>query len=129
MPDREKVIECLQKAKMVIETWVPMFEQYNTPAGIDDAIALLKELESKEARRVEERVQSCLKCEEYRMFHGTVLVSPVIREDGTRWREPFDLTGTWLYRPDVDTWYCTPDDGGMTKSWVPAILSNFRIHY
>ena len=41
--DREKVIECLQKAKMVIETWVPMFEQYNTPAGIDDAIALLKQ--------------------------------------------------------------------------------------
>ena len=41
--DREKVIECLQKAKIVIETWVPMFEQYNTPAGIDDAIALLKQ--------------------------------------------------------------------------------------
>lgn len=43
MPDKEKIIECLQKAKMVIETWVPMFEQYNTPAGIDEAIALLKE--------------------------------------------------------------------------------------
>jgi hypothetical protein len=41
--DRENVIECLQKAKMVIETWVPMFEQYNTPAGIDDVIALLKQ--------------------------------------------------------------------------------------
>ena len=44
--DRDKVIECLQKAKMVIETWVPMFEQYNTPAGIDDAIILLKEQEA-----------------------------------------------------------------------------------
>ena len=43
--DRKKVIECLQKAKTVIETWVPMFEQYNTHAGIDDAIALLKEQE------------------------------------------------------------------------------------
>ena len=41
--DSENVIECLQKAKMVIETWVPMFEQYNTPAGIDDVIALLKQ--------------------------------------------------------------------------------------
>lgn len=44
--DKEKVIECLQKAKMVIETWVPMFEQYNTPSGIDDAIAILKEQEA-----------------------------------------------------------------------------------
>ena len=41
--DREKVIEILEKAKTIIENWVPMFEQYNTPAGIDDAIALLKE--------------------------------------------------------------------------------------
>lgn len=43
MVDREKVIEVLGKAKTVIENWVPMFEQYNTPAGIDYAIDLLKE--------------------------------------------------------------------------------------
>ena len=43
--EKEKVIKCLQKAKIVIETWIPMFEQYNTPAGIDAAIALLKEQE------------------------------------------------------------------------------------
>lgn len=43
MTDREKVIEILEKAKTIIEGWVPMFEQYNTPAGIDYAIALLKE--------------------------------------------------------------------------------------
>ena len=57
MPDREKVIECLQKAKMVIETWVPMFEQYNTPAGIDDAIAMLKEQEVKRMVRTVEFIQ------------------------------------------------------------------------
>ena len=45
--DREKVIEILEKAKTIIEKWVPMFEQYNTPAGIDDAILLLKEQEAK----------------------------------------------------------------------------------
>lgn len=45
MPDREKVIEILNIAKTIIEEWIPMFEQYNTPAGIDDAIALLKEQE------------------------------------------------------------------------------------
>lgn len=46
MPNREKVIEILEKAKTIIEGWVPMFEQYNTPAGIDYAIALLKEQEA-----------------------------------------------------------------------------------
>lgn len=43
MSETNKVIEILNKAKTIIEKWVPMFEQYNTPAGIDDAIALLKE--------------------------------------------------------------------------------------
>ena len=43
MVDTEKVIESLEKAKTIIERWVPMFEQCNTPAGIDYAIDLLKE--------------------------------------------------------------------------------------
>lgn len=47
MPDREKVIKGLGKAKMVIEQWIPMFEQYNTPAVINEAIAMLKEQEAK----------------------------------------------------------------------------------
>lgn len=46
--DREKVIEILEKAKNIIENWVPMFEQYNTPSGIDEAIAILKEQEKKQ---------------------------------------------------------------------------------
>lgn len=67
-----------------------------------------------------------LKCDGYKMFHGTVKVTPVLRPDGTRWKEPFDLTGTWLYKPDFDTWYCKPDNGGWTESWTPDILSDFR---
>lgn len=50
MIDREKVIEILNNAKTIIEKWVPMFEQYNTPAGIDDAITLLKEQGAKPPR-------------------------------------------------------------------------------
>lgn len=46
MSETNKVIEILNKAKTIIEKWVPMFDQYNTPAGIDDAIALLKEQEA-----------------------------------------------------------------------------------
>ena len=45
MSEINKVIEILNKAKTIIEKWGPMFEQYNTPAGIDDAITLLKEQE------------------------------------------------------------------------------------
>lgn len=50
MTDREKVTEILEKAKTIIENWVPMFEQYNTPAGIDDAIVLLKEQEEQKQK-------------------------------------------------------------------------------
>lgn len=69
-----------------------------------------------------------LECERYKMFHGTVRVTPVIRPDGTRWREPFDLTGVWLYRPDTGVWYCKEDSDGWTSSWEPDILSDFREH-
>ena len=40
--DIESLAENLEKAKEVIETWVPMFEQYNSPASIDYAIEVLK---------------------------------------------------------------------------------------
>ena len=43
MADIEKVINVLEKAKNIIEQWIPLFEQHNTPSAIDDAIALLKE--------------------------------------------------------------------------------------
>ena len=66
MTDREKVIEILEKAKTVIEDWVPMFEQYNTPAGIDVAIALLKEQESKKR---ESRAMLPCKCGSVRREH------------------------------------------------------------
>ncbi len=45
MTDREKVIRGLENAKNVIENWIPMFEQYNSPAVIDEAIALIEEQE------------------------------------------------------------------------------------
>ena len=44
--DMEQIIEGLEKAKNVIEQWIPIFEQYNSPAVIDEAIKLLKEQEA-----------------------------------------------------------------------------------
>ena len=71
-----------------------------------------------------------LVCDGYKMFHGTVKVTPVLRPDGTRWKEPFDLTGTWLLKPEwahgEDCWYCKPDNGGFAESYPPDILSDFR---
>ena len=67
-----------------------------------------------------------LSCDGYKMFHGTVKVTPVIRPDGTRWKKPFDLTGTWLYKPNFECWYCKPDAGGFAQSYPPDILSDFR---
>ena len=67
-----------------------------------------------------------LTCDGYKMFHGTVRIAPVLRADGTRWKEPFDLTGTWLFKPNTGYWYCKPDDVGFTGSWSSDILSDFR---
>lgn len=39
-------------------------------------------------------------CEGYKMFRGTMRVTPTFPG-----REPFDLTGDWLYKPEHDTWY------------------------
>ena len=41
-----------------------------------------------------------LTCEGYKMFFGVCRITPVNDYP------PFDVRGTWLYRPDVDTWYC-----------------------
>jgi hypothetical protein len=57
MADREKVIESLEKAKTIIENWIPMFEQYNTPFGIDCAIILLKEQEAKKVIGIADSIE------------------------------------------------------------------------
>ncbi len=67
-----------------------------------------------------------LQCDGYKMFRGTVRVTPVVRPDGTRCREPFDLTGDWLYDPDrPGYWYCQPK-GDWSQSFPVGILSDFR---
>lgn len=67
-----------------------------------------------------------LKCDGYKMFRGTVRVNPVIRPDGTRWREPFDVSGDWLYDPDrPGIWYVQPK-GDFSQSYDEDILTDFR---
>lgn len=69
-----------------------------------------------------------LKCDGYIMFHGTVKVIPC------NGKAPFDLTGTWLYKPawsfgrdaTEGCWYCKKDDGGFAESYPPDILDDFR---
>lgn len=54
-----------------------------------------------------------LTCEGYRMFYGTATVTPVNAE-------AYDVTGTWLYKPEYDCWYC----GG--SSYPARIIGNLR---
>ncbi len=41
-----------------------------------------------------------LKCEGYKMFKGSATIKPVTK------MQPFTVTGTWLYKPEYDCWYC-----------------------
>ena len=38
-------------------------------------------------------------CEGYRMFFGVCRIIPVNME-------PYEVKGTWLYKPEYDCWYC-----------------------
>lgn len=60
-----------------------------------------------------------LTCDGYKMFYGTVLVTPVVGE-------PHDETGVWLYRPDRNYWYCQPEDGKWVRGYPVDTLSDFR---
>ena len=59
-----------------------------------------------------------LKCEGYKMFEGTMLITPKNPQFPAQ-----KVTATWLYKPEYDCWYgkgssymaetCTPiDDNG-----------------
>lgn len=48
-----------------------------------------------------------LECEGFKMFSGTMLVTP--KNDNF---PPQEITGVWLYKPEYDCWYC----GGWSYS-------------
>ena len=41
-----------------------------------------------------------LQCEGYKMFYGTMLITPVNKSF-----PEFKETGTWLYKPEYECWY------------------------
>ena len=54
-----------------------------------------------------------LTCEGYKLFYGTATVVPVNAE-------PYDVTGTWLYKPEYGCWYCNG------SSYPQGIIENIR---
>lgn len=62
-----------------------------------------------------------LKCDGYKMFYGRATVSPV------NGKPPYQVTGTWLYKPEYDCWYV---ETGIKGDWchsIPAsIVSDFE---
>lgn len=45
-----------------------------------------------------------LKTENYKMFSGVMTITPTKTKFYNM--EPFDIEGTWLYKPEHDCWYC-----------------------
>ena len=43
--------------------------------------------------------------ENYKMFKGTMTIKPITPK-GYPQIESFDVTGTWLYKPEYTCWYC-----------------------
>ena len=58
-----------------------------------------------------------LECELYKMFRGTMMITPKYEI------EPFNVTGIWLYKPDVDTWYC---NGRSYPAEVCKLVEDFN---
>ena len=56
-----------------------------------------------------------LTCEGYKMFKSTARIVPT-----TDWREPFDETGTWLYKPEHNCWYVNG------HSYPADVVTDFR---
>lgn len=56
-----------------------------------------------------------LKVEGYKMFEGTATITPL-----NDTMMPFDVTGTWLYKPTYDTWYVNG------SSYPACVVSNIR---
>lgn len=63
-----------------------------------------------------------LKCDGFKMFHGTVTITPA------NGKPPYDMTGTWLYNPERRYWYCEQDnsDAWWAVGIDPDIMSNIR---
>jgi hypothetical protein len=55
-----------------------------------------------------------LKSEGFKMFRGVMRITPK-----TNMFKPFEVYGTWLYRPDTGCWYC--DGQSFTEDIVMII--------
>lgn len=64
-----------------------------------------------------ERITQMLQCENYKMFKGTMTIIPKCEI------APFNVTGIWLYKPDVDTWYCK---GHSYPAEICAVFEDFN---
>ena len=62
-----------------------------------------------------------LKCDGYKMFHGSATVTPV--ND----KPPYTMIGTWLYHPEKKYWYCEQDTGARwAVGFDPALISDIK---
>lgn len=60
-----------------------------------------------------------LECEGYKMFEGTMVITP--KGDFV---QSFVITGTWLYKPECGCWYCK---GSSYPEEICKVLSDKNI--
>lgn len=60
-----------------------------------------------------------LKCEGYMMYQGRMTVTP---GPHAKISGPYQLHGTFLYKPEHDCWYCNGDPQYPWGTSVPAEL-------
>ena len=67
-----------------------------------------------------------LKCEGFMMFKGRMTITP----GPTAKREPYEVHGTFLYKPDLNYWFVNGDPQFPWGTSFPAdMCSNFVEQY
>ena len=61
-----------------------------------------------------------LKCENYMMFCGVMRITPKSND-----MQPYEVEGTWLYKPEYACWYCK--GSSYPKEICSVVVDNTNI--
>lgn len=61
-----------------------------------------------------------LTCDGYKMFYGTARIVP--KNDNP----PYEMRGTWLYKPEYDCWYCKDETGWVTSMSADVVTDIYE---
>ncbi len=59
-----------------------------------------------------------LECENYKMLKGIMKIMPINSEI-----KPYNVKGTWLYKPEYKCWYC---NGWSYPERICSVIADFN---